>query len=165
MVPVMAGLAEALPVADDSIDAVVVAQAFHWFDAPGALSEIARVLKPGGALGLISNERDETGAVMAELVKISRWDRCMPYPVGMDFAPMVDADGRFGPVTRTKFRFTQEVDRSVFVDQVASRSHVQVLEYREQQKLLAEVSSFAATLGEPIPLIYVTDLFCATLDR
>src|SRR5580658_6312532 len=32
-VPLLAGVAEALPFADDSLDAVLVAQAFHWFDA------------------------------------------------------------------------------------------------------------------------------------
>ena len=45
--------AEHLPVPDDTVDAVVVAQAWHWFDAPVAWAEIRRVLRPGGTLGLI----------------------------------------------------------------------------------------------------------------
>ena len=47
--------AEELPVGDRLVDAVVAAQAFHWFDLDRALPEIARALKPGGRLGLVWN--------------------------------------------------------------------------------------------------------------
>jgi ubiquinone/menaquinone biosynthesis C-methylase UbiE len=46
------GSAERIPLPGGSADAVLVGQAFHWFDGPAALAEIARVLVPGGALGL-----------------------------------------------------------------------------------------------------------------
>ena len=51
------GTAEAMPLPDDSADAVTVGQAFHWFDGPRALAEIERVLRPGGALALVWNRR------------------------------------------------------------------------------------------------------------
>ena len=51
--------AEELPAADASYDVVVAAQAFHWFDHDRALPEIARVLRPGGQLALVWNQRDE----------------------------------------------------------------------------------------------------------
>jgi ubiquinone/menaquinone biosynthesis C-methylase UbiE len=52
------GTAEALPLADGSVDAITVAQAFHWFDAPVALAEMRRVLRPRGHLFLVWNIRD-----------------------------------------------------------------------------------------------------------
>ncbi len=57
------GTAEAIPLADASVDAVVAAQAFHWFRAEEAVAEIHRVLKAGGGLGLIWNARDESSAM------------------------------------------------------------------------------------------------------
>ncbi|MBI3544828.1 MAG: methyltransferase domain-containing protein, partial [Deltaproteobacteria bacterium] len=50
---VVEGAAERLPFGDASVDAVTVAQAFHWFDGDRALAELARVLKPGGKLALV----------------------------------------------------------------------------------------------------------------
>lgn len=56
----VAGAADDLPLDDASVDAVVCAQAFHWFATASALREIARVLKPGGVLALVWNVRDES---------------------------------------------------------------------------------------------------------
>jgi SAM-dependent methyltransferase len=164
-VAVAGGTAEMIPVATGAMDATVVAQAFHWFDPPRALPEIVRVLKPEGWLALIWNERDESDPVMAELVRISKWDQCQPYPVGKDFGPIIDSSGLFGPVTRTKFHFVQWVDHSEFVEQVASRSYVRVLPDGEREALLGKVADFGATLGDRIAIPYITDLFCAQAVR
>lgn len=64
------GTAESLPLADASVDAVVCAQAFHWFANEAALAEIHRVLKPGGRLGLIWNVRDESVDWVADITRI-----------------------------------------------------------------------------------------------
>jgi SAM-dependent methyltransferase len=53
------GTAEAMDLVDGSIDAVLCAQAFHWFANERALAEIHRVLRPGGKLGLVWNVRDK----------------------------------------------------------------------------------------------------------
>jgi ubiquinone/menaquinone biosynthesis C-methylase UbiE len=53
------GTAEDIPLEDNSVDAVLVAQAWHWVDPARAIPEVARVLRPGGRLGLVWNTRDE----------------------------------------------------------------------------------------------------------
>lgn len=57
----IAGAAEATTLPDASVDAVIAAQAFHWFDVDGVRKEFARILKPGGKVALIWNDwRDDT---------------------------------------------------------------------------------------------------------
>ncbi len=66
----LAGTAQAMPLPSASVDAVVCAQAFHWFATREALTEIHRVLKPGGWLGLVWNVRDESVDWVARLTDI-----------------------------------------------------------------------------------------------
>lgn len=56
----LAGSAENISLPDESLDAVVCAQSFHWFATANSVAEMRRVLKPGGMLGLIWNGRDTT---------------------------------------------------------------------------------------------------------
>jgi SAM-dependent methyltransferase len=67
-----AGTAEQIPLPDASVDAVVVGQAFHWFDAAKALPEMVRVLRPGGRIGLFWNlydDRVDWVAALCDLVE------------------------------------------------------------------------------------------------
>ena len=64
---VRAGSAEELPVDDGDVDVVIGAQMWHWVDVERATAEVARVLRPGGTLGLLWNLRDERVEWMAEL--------------------------------------------------------------------------------------------------
>jgi SAM-dependent methyltransferase len=66
------GSAQRIPAEDSSVDAVVCAQAFHWFATAEALNEIRRVLKPGGSLGLVWNVRDDTVPWVAALTRIMK---------------------------------------------------------------------------------------------
>jgi len=59
------GVAEAIPLPAGSVDAVTVADAFHWFDRARALAEIRRVLRPGGGLAVIAVVPDWSGASWA----------------------------------------------------------------------------------------------------
>lgn len=53
----VAGTAETTGLPDASVDLVTAAQAFHWFDVPACRREFARILRPGGGVALIWNER------------------------------------------------------------------------------------------------------------
>ena len=64
------GTAESIPLPAASADAVVCAQAFHWFSTEAALAEIHRVLKPDGRLGLVWNVRDESVDWVAAITDI-----------------------------------------------------------------------------------------------
>jgi SAM-dependent methyltransferase len=58
-VTVLGGAAEAIPLADESVDAVVAGQAYHWFDGQRAHPELARVLRPGGVFAALWNDADD----------------------------------------------------------------------------------------------------------
>src|SRR6266516_2596897 len=73
-VTALPGSAESIPLADESVDAVVAAQAYHWFDHDAAHAEIARVLRPGGVFGPVWNVRDESVDWVAELTRQASLD-------------------------------------------------------------------------------------------
>jgi len=54
-----AGTAERIPLADATVDAVFVGEAFHWFDWERALAEIGRIVRPGGGLAVIARSWGE----------------------------------------------------------------------------------------------------------
>ena len=66
-VDVLEGRGEAMPLPDASADAVFVSTAWHWLDPSRAVPEIARVLRPGGRLGIIWTSRDRDQDWVAEL--------------------------------------------------------------------------------------------------
>ncbi len=68
-VPTVTGAAEQLPFGEATFDAVTFGQSWHWVDPPRGSAEVARILKPGGTLGLLWNIRDaRAGASMQEWV-------------------------------------------------------------------------------------------------
>ncbi|MBP1786040.1 SAM-dependent methyltransferase [Micromonospora sp. HB375] len=67
----LAGSAEAVPLPDGSADAVLVGQAYHWFDRERAHAEAARVLRPSGTFAPVWNIRDERVGWVAELTRIA----------------------------------------------------------------------------------------------
>jgi SAM-dependent methyltransferase len=158
-VPVHAGTAEAIPLGDGSVDAVVVAQAFHWFDAPRSLEEIARVLRPGGGLGLIWNERDESVPWVAELSHVMQWDVRMPYEVGTDFRAVLDASGHFTRAQRGQFRFAQHLDREGLCERVSTTSFIAAMDPPEREAILDAVRTLVSDFPDRFDLPYITEVF------
>jgi ubiquinone/menaquinone biosynthesis C-methylase UbiE len=153
---VVDGTAEAIPLPDASFDVVTVAQAFHWFDADAALAEIARVLKPGGGLAILWNERDERTAWVAEMSRLIRWhERTVSRYQHVDWAEIVGASERYTPLAERSVPWAQPMTREVLADRVRSISYIAVMPTAERERLAAEVTALVTRLPEPFDLPYV----------
>jgi SAM-dependent methyltransferase len=97
---ILGGVAEAIPLRSGSVDAVLAAQSFHWFDVARALQEIARVLRPGGGLALLWNVRDESISWQAEMTRLLERYRPLATPSHRDRAwrESLHTSAEFGPV-------------------------------------------------------------------
>ena len=139
------GTAESIPVPDGSVDVVTVAQAFHWFDAPVALAEIARVLKPGGGLALLWNERDESVAWVDEMSRIIHWhERTVSRYQHVSWPDIVAASERFTPLEEEAISWEQPMTRDVLADRVRSISYIAVMPSHERERLVADVAALVA---------------------
>jgi len=148
-VPALDGSAEAIPLPDGAVDAVVCAQAFHWFATPRALAEIHRVLKPGGWLGLVWNARDDSVPFVAEMGAIMA-----PY---LDDAPahrtgawraVFPAEG-FGPLALTRFVHAHVgPPERVVIDRVLSVSYIAALPAADQARVVETLEALIAGTPE-----------------
>jgi SAM-dependent methyltransferase len=157
-VPALTGSAEDLPLDDQSIDAVLCAQAWHWVDPARAVPEVARVLAPGGRLGLIWNLRDERQEWVRRLGEIIH----SPELYRQD-----DIGEPFGPVETRHFGWTHEIGLDRLLDLVASRSYVIMLPRDQRARVRDEVRDLVATHpdlagGDTFSLPYITQ--CARAD-
>lgn len=158
------GTAEEIPAADASVDVVAVAQAFHWFDAPVAFAEVARVLRPGGRLAILWNERDERTPWVAEMSRLIRWhERTVSRYQHVDWAAVVAASGRFGPLAERMVAWEQPMTRELLAERVRSISYIATMPTPEREKLAAAVVELVRRLPDPFPLPYVCRVQWATL--
>lgn len=167
-VPVLAGTAERIPLPDAFADAVVAAQAFHWFRTRPALAEIARVLRPGGALGLVWNLRDESVGWSHRISEIvDRYRGSVPR--SRDRRWKVEfgrAGSSFGPLRERRFSHVQRAGRAVFMDRVLSISLVARLPAAERRRVANELRELLSrdpgTRGRRLlSMPYLTEVYWA----
>lgn len=142
------GTAEAIPLADDSVDVVTVGQAFHWFDAPRALAECRRVLRPGGTLAMLWNTRDETVDWVRRLGQIKdEADGGAPYDhhQHVDWEAVVDAAGGWVDHVVDWFPNWQWADVETVVARTASTSWISALPDDRREAVLDRVRELLAT--------------------
>ena len=161
--PALLGTAEDIPLPDDSVDAVLVAQAWHWFDPERAISEVARVLRPGGRLGLVWNTRDERMGWVKDLGRI----------IGHEddpYSQKVTLPAPFTGVERHQVEWTSYLTPQALIDLVASRSYcitspadVRTQTLERVRELLATHPALANNTGLALP--YVTVGIRATLPE
>ncbi len=147
-IPLVAGTAEAMPFAPATLDAITVAQAWHWFDHARATAEAARVLRRGGRLGLVWNARDrsepwvdEVWSIMDRVEKRAPWRDHENWRDSARQGPMPG----FGALHEAEFRHRQQITPEGVVQRVASVSHVAVLPGPEREAVLDEVRAVLAT--------------------
>lgn len=167
-VEVLDATAEDLPFGDRSVDLVTVAQAFHWFDVPAALAEIARVLRPDGGLALIWNVRDESVDWVRRFTEIivERSDG-IPYRRDYTFdawADQVASSGGFTPLQEARFDNPQETDLELVLARAASTSFVSALPDDRREPLLAEMRTMLVghpdvPLDGPFAFPHTTDVY------
>jgi SAM-dependent methyltransferase len=141
------GTAEALPLPDQSVDAVLCGQAMHWFDLDRALPEIARVLTPGGVFaGLWNVDDDRIGwvagvaAISRSGSTLSRW-RAIP---DADTGQRVLREGSswFAPVEESEFGHGQPQSADSLVAVIATSSRLLVLDEAERARKLSALRDF-----------------------
>jgi SAM-dependent methyltransferase len=151
--------AERIPVPTQSVDVVVVAQAFHWFNHPVALDEIARVLRPDGYLALVWNTRDEGIPWVRKLGAIIGGGEN-----GTDLVDPLHESPLFGEVDEAEFRFWQNLRKDDLFDLVRSRSYVAVLPEHERAGVLDRVGALYDDYGrghDGMKLPYLTRCYRA----
>ncbi|WP_334147733.1 class I SAM-dependent methyltransferase [Microbacterium sp.] len=155
------GSAERIPVMDGSIDAVTVAQAFHWFDRDAACREIARVLAPGGVLGLLWNHSDPSCS----------WDRAchrIAHPaVGESDATTSSAAAElpgFEFVRQETVRWRERITRTTYVRRWGTVSSFLVADDERRAEMLHAVETVLDASDDTrgcteLDLPQVTDVF------
>ena len=148
-VKTLAGTAESIPLPDESVDAVVCAQSFHWFATARALAEIQRILKPGGKLGLVWNMRDARVSWVRKLNQIvdrhegdaprfytGEWRKLFPFK-GLDaLQEQVFMLGHQGAV------------EDVIFNRVRSTSFIAALPPQQQEQVIEQIRQLVAEEGE-----------------
>jgi SAM-dependent methyltransferase len=148
----MNGTAEEMPLNTGSADAVVVAQAFHWFNGDAALAEIHRVLRPGGSLALVWNRRrmdDPLNQAIEELLAPYRGHMSTLHTGAWDVA--FESTKLFGPLEERVFANPQYLDADGLADRIASVNFVAKLDEKERTNVVQAARALAGAGGVTIP--------------
>jgi MOSC domain-containing protein YiiM/SAM-dependent methyltransferase len=159
------GTAEAIPLPNHSVDAVVIGQAFHWFDSVRAVSEIRRVLRPSGAVGLIWQVRHADRPWLERLEAIiNRADDGHPRFRTGAWREGFDRMALFDPLHEARFETVQRGSPETIVDRVASISYIAAMPEAARRAVLDSVRDVLATDPETagdevVELPYHADIF------
>jgi SAM-dependent methyltransferase len=161
--------AQHLPLNDGAVDVVICAQSFHWFATRAVLAEMHRVLKPGGALGLVWNVRDVSVPWVAELTRImTPYERDAPRYDQGEWRTVFPAAG-FGALREKSVAHTHIGSaEQVIIDRVASVSFIAALPEADRHHVLHQVRTLVAATpeiaGKPtVGMPYITSMYwCRT---
>lgn len=158
-VTVIDGTAENTGLADDSVDTVVVAQAFHWFDHAAALAEIERILRPRGFLVCVWNVRDESVDWVRRYTDVvDRFASGTPRHRTMDWRHAIDRDAALAPVDDWSVPNPKQTTPQHVADRALSTSFIAALPPDLQREVLNEVRQIADAVGESFEFPYRSEL-------
>jgi ubiquinone/menaquinone biosynthesis C-methylase UbiE len=143
------GFAQHIPLDDASIDVVVCAQSFHWFATYEALKEIHRVLKPGGALGLVWNVRDDAVPWVAALTRIMKpFEGDAPRFHSRKWRDVFPAPG-FTALREKQFsHFHTGPPEKVIIDRILSVSFMAALPIAQRENVTSQLKEVIASYPE-----------------
>ncbi|MFD7900840.1 class I SAM-dependent methyltransferase [Kitasatospora sp. NPDC059722] len=151
----LAGSAEAIPLSDGAVDAVVAGNAMHWFDMAVAGPEISRVLAPGGVLAGLWNLLDDRVAWVAGLAQVAGSaavgprdtpDSWRAVTAGLHL-PKNGGAACFGSPEQAEFAHGQRRTAGSLVETLATRAGVLVMPEGEREAALGRIRAFLA--GRP----------------
>jgi len=166
-VPVLTGRAEDLPLVDAGLEVVVAGQAWHWFDSDRALTEVSRVLVPGGGLALLWNLYDSRVEWVKEYELIrERARRQQPSYDGNQWQKAFEARADWSATNKEVFAHSVEASPEVLVDRMLTSSDILVLPETAKLMVKAEIlevlDRHAETRGRVvIAMPYRTEVFWA----
>jgi len=150
----LAGAAEAIPLPDASVDAVVVGNALHWFDMDVAGPEIARVLSPGGVLAGLWNLIDDRVDWVDGLARVGgmaaagSWDTPAAWRIAVStMLPSSDA-GQFGDPELAEFPHSQLRTAETLAGTLATRSAILSMGPDDREAQLGEIRTYLASRPE-----------------
>jgi SAM-dependent methyltransferase len=164
------GQVESLPFLSCHFDVVTAAQTLHRF-APGlALTEIARVLKPGGYLAIAYNTRDDTVPWVRRLLALMRDadPGAMRGEFGEESVVKVAESPYFGLLERRNFRNWMPITREGLISMVERRPAVARLDPAARGRLVREVGTLYdehARVPDPLMLPFQTSCWRAEVDH
>jgi len=156
---VLDGTAEAIPLDDDSVDVVTVAQAFHWFKFEEALAEIRRVLRRGGGLAILFNQRDERVDWVKTWNEVIEWhSRRISYYQTTDWTALLEGGG-FRDIGHETVEWNQPLTRDLLASRVRSVSYIADADPATQREFVDRVLALTEGFGDTFPLPYVTHVW------
>jgi SAM-dependent methyltransferase len=159
-ITVLEGTAESIPMPDASVNAVTVAQAFHWFRPQEALAEVHRVLRPGGTLVLVWNVRDLHQPLQSAMEQImARYRGISPSQASGEWKKAFTANFLFGSLADRSFPMEQVLNTPQLVARALSISFIACLPRPEQDRVAAEVESLVPAGTRSVMLRYVTEVY------
>jgi SAM-dependent methyltransferase len=154
--------AEAIQCDAGTVDAVTCAQAFHWFQPETALSEIHRVLRPGGGLAILANVRDESDPLQRGFLDVLGRYRSHPsLEAALRPTDLLAGDPRFAAVALQRFPHTHRLDADAFMAQAASESSIALLDDATRERALRDFRALVDATEET-ELHYLTEVLCTS---